>query len=55
MFCDSNSYDAMQKFGVDSIFFMFLKECCIYLIKNTVKTVILWNIIIISMNCFLFE
>ncbi len=40
---------------------MFLKEVsyahqgCIYLIKNTVKTVILWNIITIQNNCFLFE
>ncbi len=41
--------------------FMFLKEVssaqqgCIYLIKNTVKTVILLNILTISKNCFLFE
>ncbi len=42
------------------IFKMFLKEVCyghegqIYLLKNTVKTVILWNIIIIWINCIVF-
>ncbi len=39
---------------------MFFKEVsyahpgCTYLIKNTVKTVILWHFITISNNCFLF-
>ncbi len=36
-------------------FVMFLKEVTIYLIKNSVKYVILWNIITISNNCFLSE
>ncbi len=40
---------------------MFLKQVssapqgCIYLMKNPIKTVILWNIITISNNCFLCE
>ncbi len=40
---------------------MFLREVsyahqgCIYLMKNTVKRVILWNIILISNNCCLFK
>ncbi len=33
----------------------FAHQGCIYLIKNTVKSVILWNIITMQNNCFLFE
>ncbi len=35
--------------------FYFFHQGCIYLIENTVKTVIMWNIITIWNNCFLFE
>ncbi len=44
-------YSTAEKFGVGKIFLIFLKEGSythqnwIDLIKNTVKTVILWNII----------
>ncbi len=42
----------------DTLIFMFLKafnnQSCIYLIKNAVKSVILWNIKILN-NCFIFE
>lgn len=42
------------------VFSVFLKEvsyahrCCIYWMKNTVRTVIMWNITIVSNNCCLF-
>ncbi len=42
-----------MKFEVGTIILMFLKEAsyahqgCIYLFKNTVKIIILWNIIIV--------
>ncbi len=42
--------DAVQKFGAGKIFLMFWKishQGCIYLIQNTIKTVIFWNIITI--------
>ncbi len=50
-------YISVQKFGVN-IFFMFLEvasahQGCIYLIKNTFKMIIVWNIIANSNGCFL--
>ncbi len=54
------SYTIIQKSGVGKIFKMFLKEVSsahqgyIYLIKNAVKTVQLWNIITIWNKCFRF-
>ncbi len=35
--------------------YLYAHQGCIYLIKNTVKSVILWNIITLSNNSFLFE
>ncbi len=51
-------YTTVQKFGVGMIlFFIFfegsLVKGCFYLIKNTIKTVKLWNNITILNTCFL--
>ncbi len=45
-------YTAAQKFGISTIFNVFLKKFlllikAVYLIKNTEKKLILWNIITI--------
>ncbi len=49
-------YTAIQKLGISKIFNVFYAhQGCIYLIKNTEKTVILWNIIAISNIGFVFE
>ncbi len=53
---DTKKIPAIQKFGVSSKFFnkvFYAPHGCIYLIKNAVETVILWNIIIIK-NTFSF-
>ncbi len=53
-------HTTIQKFGVGKIILMFLKEVsyayqgCIYLIKNTVKTVTLWNTITIYYSIAVF-
>ncbi len=52
-------YIAVQHFWVGKIKKRFFKVCnahqgCIYLINNTVKTQILWYVIIVSNNSFLF-
>ncbi len=52
-------YTATQKFGISKIFNVFkgvssAHQGCIYSIKNTVKTVILWNLIALSNIGFLF-
>ncbi len=41
--------------SLERVRFNFFHQGCIYLIENTVKTVIMWNIITIWNNCFLFE
>ncbi len=49
-------YIIFQFFGVCNILKCFWKKSCslvIYLIKNTVKTIMLWNIIANSNNCIL--
>ncbi len=52
-----NIYIAVQKFGISKIFLFLISsahQSCIYLIKNTEKSVILWKIIPISDTGFLF-
>ncbi len=51
------TYTSGQSFGIIEIFncFFFCSPRLIYLIKNTVKTEKMWNIIPIQNNCFLFE
>ncbi len=55
-----SSYASVQKFGVGKIFVMFIKKVsyahqgCMYLFQNTVKSVMLQNIVSIQ-NYFIFE
>ncbi len=49
----THTHTAIQKFGISKIFMFLMESFMLIKIKNTEKTVILWNIIAISNIGFL--